>query len=121
ANYRPAFEEGIKQELAEIDKIANNTDAPTFDNTLVALEKCGQLLRNVNGVFNLASGANTNPALEQLHEDISPKLTGIKDAIYLNPKLFARFQAVYRQKDKLNLDSESARLLEYYYQEFTLA
>lgn len=121
ADYRPAFDEGIKQNLADIDRVANNTDAPTFENTLVALEKCGQLLNNVNGVFNLVSGANTNPTLEKLQEDIAPKLTGIQDAIYLNTKLFARVKAIYQQKDKLNLDAESARLLEYYYQEFTLA
>src|ERR1700744_2361041 len=111
ADYRPAFEEGIKQELAEIDRVANNTDAPTFENTLVALEKCGQLLNNVNGVFNLVSGANTNPTLEKLQEDIAPKLTNIQDAIYLNSKLFKKVKTLYKQKDKLNLDAESARLV----------
>lgn len=121
ADYRPAFDEGIKQDLAEISKVADNTDAPTFDNTLVALEKCGQLLNRVTGVFGLVSGANTNPTLEKLQEDIAPKLAGIQDAIYLNPKLFNRVKTLYQQKDKLKLDAESARLLEYYYQEFILA
>jgi peptidyl-dipeptidase Dcp len=121
ADYRPAYEEGIKQDLAEINKVADNTDAPTFENTLVALEKCGQLLNTVNGVFGLVSGANTNPTLEKLQEDIAPKLAGIQDAIYLNPKLFAKVKTLYQQKDKLKLDAESARLLEYYYQEFILA
>src|ERR1700748_2914536 len=69
ADYAPAFDEGIKENLADIDKVANSTEAPTFDNTLVALEKCGQLLNNVNGVFSLVSGANTNPTLEKLQED----------------------------------------------------
>jgi peptidyl-dipeptidase Dcp len=121
ADYRPALEEGIKENLADIDKVANNTDAPTFENTLVALEKCGQLLNSVNGVFNMVSGANTNPTLEKLQEDIAPKLTSIQDAIYLNPKLFARVKTVYQQKANLKLDPESERLLDYYYEEFTLA
>jgi peptidyl-dipeptidase Dcp len=121
ADYSPAFDEGIKQELAEIGQVANNTAAPTFENTLVALEKCGQTLNRVNGVFNLVSAANTDPALQKLQEDIAPKLAGIQDAIYLNTKLFERVKTIYAQKGTLKLDPEPARLLEYYYQEFLLA
>ena len=121
ADFKPAFDQGIKEELAEIDTIANNTAAPTFDNTLVALEKSGQLLNRVNGVFNLLSAANTNPTLEKLEEDIAPKLAGLQDAIYLNTKLYKRVEAIYQQKDALKLDPESARLLDYYDQEFKLA
>lgn len=121
ADYQPAFDEAIKQDLADIDKVANNTAAPTFENTLVALEQCGQLLNQVNGVFNLVSGANTNPVLEKLQEQIAPKLAGIQDAIYLNPKLYDKVKALYAQKDKLKLDAESARLLDVYHEQFVLA
>ncbi|WP_461452484.1 M3 family metallopeptidase [Mucilaginibacter sp.] len=121
ADFQPAFDQGIKEELAEIDTIANNPATPTFDNTLVALEKSGQLLNRVNGVYNLLSSANTDPVLEKLDEAIAPKLAGLQDAIYLNTKLYNRVEAIYQQKSALKLDSESTRLLDYYDQEFKLA
>ncbi|MFP5039437.1 peptidyl-dipeptidase Dcp [Parasediminibacterium sp. JCM 36343] len=121
SDYQPALEEGIKQQLKEIGQIASNPAAPTFANTLVALEKSGQLLARVNNAFNLVTGANTNPVLQQLQEDIAPKLTALQDAIYLNTKLYKRVQAIYASKAKLNLDAESKKLLEYYNQQFLLA
>ena len=74
SDYQPALEEGMKQQQAEITKIADNTEAPTFENTLVALEKSGQLLNRVNGVFNLVTSANTNPTLQKVQEEEAPKL-----------------------------------------------
>ncbi len=80
----PPLKKASKEHLAEIDTIANNPEAPTFENTLVAMEKSGELLRRVNGVFNMLSGANTDSVLQKLSEDIAPKLAAQQDAIYLN-------------------------------------
>lgn len=121
SDFSPAFEEGIKQQLAEIDSIARNPEPPTFENTLVALEKSGQLLRRVNGVFNMLSGANTDSLLQKLSEEIAPKLASIQDAVYLNDALYDRFKKIYEKKDQLNLDKESVRLLEYYNKQFLRA
>ncbi|HSN50021.1 MAG TPA: M3 family metallopeptidase, partial [Bacteroidales bacterium] len=121
SDFSPAFEEGIKIQLAEIDSIAKNPEAPTFENTLVALEKSGQLLRRVNGVFNMLSGANTDSVLQKLNEEIAPKLASIQDAVYLNNTLYDRFKKIYEKKDQLSLDKESARLLEYYHKQFIRA
>lgn len=121
SDYQPAIEEGMKQQLAEMNAIANTADAPTFENTLVAMEKSGQLLHRAYAVFNAVGGANTNPVLQKLQEDIAPKLAAHQDAIYLNSKLFARVETIYNQRATLKLDPESARLIEYYYQAFLLA
>jgi peptidyl-dipeptidase Dcp len=121
ADFKPAIEEGMKQQQAEIQKIADNTEPPTFENTLTALEKSGTLLRRVNGVFNLLTGANTNPELQKVQEAEAPKLAANDDAIYLNTKLFKRVKVVYDERDKLNLDPESKRLVEFYEQKFELA
>jgi len=121
SDYRPAFEEGIKDQLSEIQTIADNPEPPSFDNTLVALEKCGQLLARVNFSFNLVSSANTDPDLQKLQEDMAPKLSSLQSAMYLNSKLFQRVEAIYLIRGTLNLDQESKRLIEYYYQQFVLA
>ena len=121
SDYQPALEEGIRQQLAEIKHIANNPAAPTFANTLEALEKTGQLLTRVNNAFSLVSSANTNPTLQQLQEDIAPKLTALNDALYLNTKLFKKVESLHKNKATLGLDKESARLLDYYYQQFIKA
>jgi peptidyl-dipeptidase Dcp len=121
SDFAPAFEEGFKEHLAEIDSIANNPEPPTFENTLVALEKSGKLLRRVNGVFSMLSGANTDSVLQKLDEDIAPKLAAQQDAIFLNDKLFKRIEAIYQKKDELGLDKESGRLLEYYHTQFIIA
>ena len=120
-DYKPALEEGMKQQLAEIQKIADNVDAPTFENTFVAMEKSGQMLRRVNGVFGLVSSANTNPLLQKLSEEIAPKLAANNDAIFLNTKLFKRVEAIYNKRAELKLDQESNRLVAYYYQKFILS
>jgi peptidyl-dipeptidase Dcp len=120
-DFAPAFEEGLKEQLSEIDSIAKNQEAPTFDNTLVALEKSGQLLRRVNGVFNMLSGANTDSVLQKLSEEIAPKLAAQQDAVFLNEALYNRIKTLYQKKDELKLDKESARLLEYYHTQFIRA
>jgi len=121
AHFKPAMEEGMKQRLTEVQKIADNPEAPTFENTLVALEKSGQLLTRVNYVFNVLAGANTNPTLQKVQEEEAPKLSANQDAIFLNSKLFKRVEAIYKQRETLKLDAESKRLVEFYYQKFVLA
>ena len=121
SDFAPALEEGIKEQLAEIDTIAQNPEAPTFGNTMVALEKSGELLRRVTGVFYMLAGANTDSVLQQLSEDIAPKLAALQDAVLLNDKLYERFNTIYQTKDELNLDKESLRLLDYYHKQFIKA
>jgi peptidyl-dipeptidase Dcp len=121
SDFMPAFQQGIQQQLEEVDKVANNTAAPTFDNTVVALEKTGQLLLRVNMVFNALSGANTDDDLQKLQEEIAPKLAAQQDAINLNPRLFARLEKLYNDRSNLKLAPESLRLLEYDYQQFVMS
>ncbi len=121
SDFAPAIEQGIKQQLSEIEQIANNSEAPTFENTLVELEKSGSLLTRTLNVFDMLSGANTNDTLQNLQEEIAPKLAGLQDAITLNDNLFSRIKTIYGKKESLDLDKESERLLEYYYDEFTRA
>ncbi len=121
SDYLPAFEAGMREQLAQIEQIANNKAAPTFDNTLVAMEKTGRLLARVGGAFGVVSSANTDPALQKVQEDIAPKLAAHSDAIHFNAKLFARIKAVYDQRATLKLDPESQRLLEVTYREFVHA
>lgn len=121
ADFKPAMEEGMKRQLAEVEKIASNKDSATFDNTILALETSGQLLHRVTAVFNLLTGANTNPTLQKVQEEEASKLAANQDAIYLNTKLFSRIKSIYDHRASLKLDVESNRLVEYYYQEFVLA
>ncbi|GAA5008054.1 peptidyl-dipeptidase Dcp [Pseudoluteimonas lycopersici] len=118
ADFAPAFTEAMRRHMDEVAKIADDPDAPTFDNTLVALEKSGQMLSRVNMAFNALTSANTDDALQKTQEDVAPLLAAHFDAIYLNPKLFARIEALYKQRDALKLDPESKRLVEYYYLDF---
>ncbi len=121
SDFKPAFEEGIKRQRTEIENIANNTEKPTFENTLVALEKSGALLTRVDNIFEMLSGANTDSVLQSLQEEIAPQLAAQHDAIYLNENLFERIKQIHQKKNDLNLDPESARLLDYYYDEFVRA
>jgi peptidyl-dipeptidase Dcp len=121
ADFPPAFEAGMKIQMEEIAAIADDSAAPTFENTLVALEKSGQLLGRVGLVFNGLTSANTNPALQKIQQDVAPKLAAHQDAIFLNGTLFKRVDAIYRQRGALTLDPESSRLVEYYYQRFVRA
>jgi peptidyl-dipeptidase Dcp len=120
-DYKPAFVEGMKRHLAEIDKIANNKAAPTFDNTLVAMERSGQLLSRVNSIFGNMAGANTNDTLDAIQTEMAPKLAAHQDAIMLNAKLYQRVKTLYDKRDKLGLNPEQAYLLERYHTDFVLA
>ena len=117
-DYQPAIEEGMKQHLAEIQKIADNPEPPTFDNTYVAMEKSGALLKRVMMAFEGVTGANTSDLLQKVQEEEAPKLAAHQDAIYLNDKLFQRVQTIYDQRESLKLDPESLRLVEVIYKNF---
>jgi peptidyl-dipeptidase Dcp len=121
ADYQPAIEAGITQQRAEIEAIANNPAPPTFDNTIVAMEKSGQLLNRVSLVFYGIAQANTNPTLLRVQAAVTPKLTAAQDAINLNTKLFVRIETLYNPRASLTLDSESLRLLAVDYQQFVKA
>jgi peptidyl-dipeptidase Dcp len=121
SDYQPAIEEGMKQELAEIEAIANNPAPPTFANTLEAMEKSGALMRRVQRVFGGMAQSNTNPTIQKVQQDLARPLAEHRDAIVLNPKLFARVKAIYDQRDKLKLDAEQQRLAERTYREFVRA
>ena len=112
SDYLPAFEEGMKQQRAEIDSIANNPAPPTFDNTIVAMEKTGELLTRVAKVFFNMDQSNTNPTIQKIKGEVAPKLAAHNDAIYLDPKLYARVKAIYAKRDQLGLDPESKYLVE---------
>lgn len=120
-DYAPAFEKGIVEHSAEVMQIADNPEEPTFENTFVALEKSGRLLSRVSLAFGVVSGANTNPQFQALQETLAPKLAAHQDEMYLNDHLFERINTLYQKRASLNLDAESLRLVEYYYQRFVLA
>jgi len=118
SDYAPALEEGMKQQLAEIDKIANSPDAPTFANTIEALERSGELLTRVSKVFGNLAQSNTNEAIQKVEQDEGPKLAAHNDAITLNPKLFARVKALYDTRDAAAPNPEAKYLIERYYRNF---
>ena len=120
-HYLPAFEAGIAEQRREVDEIATNSAAPTFENTIVALERSGQTLRRASSVFFSLSGTNTNPEMQKIEKLMAPKLAAHGDSIRLNPALFARIETLYAKRDSLNLDAESSRLLERYYKDFVRA
>ena len=121
SDFEPAIDEGVKQQLAEIGKIAEQTAAPTFDNTIVAMERSGALLTRAGKVFYGLAQANTNDTLQKIQEDVAPKIAAHQDAIFLNPKLFARVKTLNAQRDTLGLDPESKYLVERYYRNFVRA
>ena len=121
AHFLPAYEAGMAAQLAEVAAIASATAAPTFDNTVVALERSGSLFRRVGTVFSNLSGAHTNPEMQQVQRTLSPQLAAHSDAIRLNPALFARLSSLYDRRGTLGLDPESMRLLERYYKDFVRA
>jgi peptidyl-dipeptidase Dcp len=121
SDYQPAIDAGMAMQINEVETIANSTAPPTFENTIVALERTGQLLTRVMLVFNCVTGANINDALQKVQTYEAPRLAAQQDAIYLNSKLFARVKAVYDQRASLHLDPESLRLVEYDYQQFVKA
>jgi peptidyl-dipeptidase Dcp len=121
SDYQPAIEAGMKEELAEIEKIANSPDAPTFENTIVPMEKAGALLRRVSPVFSGIAQSNTNPRLQKTQTELAPKQAAHRDAINLNPKLFARIKAIYEARNKSRLTAEQKYITERYYKSFVRA
>ncbi len=111
----------MKQQLAEIDAIANSSEKPTFENTVIAMENSGRMLDRATSAFFGVVQANTNPTLDKVQSDEAPKLSDHSDAIFLNNKLFLRVKAVYDARDTLKLDPESMRLLNVYYNQFVHA
>ena len=119
-HYLPAFYEGCEEQLAEVDAILES-GAPTFENTILALEKSGRMLFRVLAVFYNKSSADTNDAIDKIEEEIAPKLSAHSDAINLNAELFARIEQIHESRNDLNLDSESVWLIERYYRDFVHA
>ena len=117
-HYLPAFEEAIKQHKKEIEKIVNNPDEPTFENTIEALDRSGELLRRVSAIFFNLLAANTNDKMQEIAKKVSPMLSAHEDEIYMNPKLFQRIKSVYEKREKLDLNTEQKTVLEKYYQDF---
>ena len=117
-HYEPAFDYAIAQNRAEIDAIINNPEAPTFENTIVAMAESGELLGRVSGVFHVLNNCITSPEMQQIALNISPKLTELSNDVSLNPELFARVKAVYDQRESLDLDQEDKMLLEETYKGF---
>jgi peptidyl-dipeptidase Dcp len=117
-HYLPAFEEGIRQQKAEIEAIVNNPEKPTFANTIVALEVSGKFLYRVNRVFSSLTSANTNDDMQKIAETVTSLLSKHTDDIYLNEKLFARIKAVYAQRKKLKLTTEEQIVLKSNYLDF---
>lgn len=120
SDFEPALNLGMEEKLKEVEQIANNPDMPTFENTLVALERTGQLLRRAENAFYLITSANTDDYLQELQEKLAPKMAATSDAVLLNERLFSRIKAIFAKRDQLALDPESKRLIEHYYQQFVL-
>jgi peptidyl-dipeptidase Dcp len=121
ADYQPAVEAGMAQELAEMRRIADSTAPPTFENTFVAMEKGGRLLDRALAAFRAVSQADTNPTLQDVKSALAPEIAAHDDAIHLDKKLFERIAAVYEHRAALKLDPESLRLVEVTYDEFVHA
>src|SRR6476660_4158490 len=117
-DYQPAIEAGMAQQREEVNKIANDPAAPTFENTIVAMEKTGRLFDRAMLAFNAVTGANLNPTLQKVQEIEAPRLAAHSDAIFLDAKLFQRVKTIYDQRLSLKLDAESMRLVEWYYKKF---
>ena len=117
-HYMPAFTKGMSDHLKEIDLIINNSEKPTFENTILAMELSGELLNRVATVFYALTSANTNDEMEKIRGEIAPKLSAHNDKILLNPKLFKRVEEIYNERGSFNLDDESILLVEKYYRDF---
>jgi len=117
-HYLPAFEQGIAEHATQIRAIADSTDAPTFENTIVAMERSGAVLFRVSKVFFNLTESTTNDTIQAVQSEVAPKLAQHSDSIYLDAPLFARVQQIYENRDGLGLDAESLRLLDRYYSRF---
>ncbi|WP_281613755.1 M3 family metallopeptidase [Flammeovirga sp. SubArs3] len=119
-HFLPAFEQAIVEAKENIQKIESSTDAPTFDNTIVALEHCSDLLGKISSIFFNLNSAETNDEIQKIAQEVSPKLSGLRNDILLNEKLFDKVKAVYDQKEQLTLSTEDSKLLEKSYSDFAL-
>ena len=120
-HFVPAIDAGMREQLKEIDVIAGSSEKPTFENTIVTLERTGRLLDRAERTFSNLNAADTNPTRQKIDTEIAPKLSAHRDTIHLNGKLFARIQELYSNRDNLGLDPESGYLLERYYKDFVRA
>ncbi len=121
SDFRPALDEGMRRQRLEIETIATNPAPPTFQNTIVAMEKSGRMLNRAENVFDALTQANTDDALQKVQAEEAPKLAAHHDAIYLDPRLFARVHALYQARDRLNLDPEALQLVKIYEDNFVHA
>jgi peptidyl-dipeptidase Dcp len=121
SDYLPAILAGMAEQKREVSAIANQAATPTFGNTVVAMERSGQLLERANNAFNAVNGANTNDVLQATDTRTSPLLAAHSDFIYLNPKLYQRFKYLHERQSGLNLNPEQAKLLDVYYKQFVHA
>ena len=117
-HFAPAFDAGMAEQLEEIEAITSNSEAPTFENTIIALENSGQVLNRARAVFFNLVGTDTNDARKAIQADYSPKFAAHRDAIMLDGALFERIKALHDQRDSLGLDAEGVRLVERYYTDF---
>jgi peptidyl-dipeptidase Dcp len=118
SDFQPAIAEGMKRQLAEVETIANSIEAPNFTNTIEAMERTGELLRRVQRVFSALVQSNTNPTLQKVQTAEAPRLAAHRDAIYLNPKLFARVKSIYDRRERLGLTTDAEYLVARYYRDF---
>src|SRR3954447_11209665 len=121
SDYLPALLAGMAEQKREVTAIANQKAAPTFDNTVVAMEKSGLLLERANLAFNAVNGANTSDTLQATDTKTAPLFAAHNDFINLNPKLFQRFKYLHDHQAELNLNPEQAKLLDVYYKQFVHA
>ncbi len=120
-HYQPAMLAGIAQQLAESVAIADQQEAPTFENTIVAMERSGEILTRVSRVFSNMSSAHSNPTIQKIQLEMAPRLAAHSDNILLNRKLFARVQKLYEERDSLKLNEEQQQLLKESYDRFIRA
>lgn len=120
-HFAPALDRGMTEQMVEIEAIAGNPGPPTFENTIVAMERSGRLLTRVNRVFSNLAGAHTNDTIQEVQREFAPKLAAHQDAIRLNKALFERIDSLYQRRGELDLDAESLRLLERYHEDFVRA
>lgn len=120
-HFRPALLKGMELQAERVKAIAESAEVPTFENTIVALEQSSSELDRARSVFYALASAHTNDTIKNVQKELSPKFAAHSDAIYLNDKLFARIKELYEKRENLNLDAESKKLLEYYYEDFVIS
>ena len=120
-HYRPAFDAGVTEQRAEVEAIVENPDEPTFENTIEALERSGRLLDRMRHVYENLTSSMATPEMQSLEGELAPLIAKHRDEIRLDPRLFARIDAVHAQRDSLDLTTEQRRVLERYHQDFVRA